>query len=120
VEPWPVCPAGLTETAGRGRPAQAPLSLCRKLCRWRLRRRSLSPCSPAPDQSRRAATGAFEVKWDGFGAIVSTEGEPLRLPSRRGWRMAKLVPELSALPIAATLDGELVGAPGGRHSCAAQ
>jgi hypothetical protein len=48
----------------------------------------------------------FEVKWDGFRAIVSTEGEPLR--SRRGWNMADVVPELSALPIAATLDGELV------------
>jgi ATP-dependent DNA ligase len=28
---------------------------------------------------------AFEVKWDGFRATVSTEGEPLRVRSRRGW-----------------------------------
>jgi bifunctional non-homologous end joining protein LigD len=51
---------------------------------------------------------SFEVKWDGFRAIVSTEGEPLRVRSRRGWDMTPLVPELSALPVAATLDGELV------------
>lgn len=51
---------------------------------------------------------AFEVKWDGFRAIVSTEGGPLRVRSRRGWDMTPLVPELSALPIAATFDGELV------------
>jgi ATP-dependent DNA ligase len=51
---------------------------------------------------------SFEVKWDAFRAIVSTEGEPLRVRSRRGWDMTALVPELSALPVAATLDSELV------------
>jgi bifunctional non-homologous end joining protein LigD len=51
---------------------------------------------------------AFEVEWDGFRAIVSTEGVPLRARSRRGWDMSQLVPELSALPVSATLDGELV------------
>jgi ATP-dependent DNA ligase len=50
---------------------------------------------------------AYEVKWDGFRAIVSTEVE-LRVRSRRGWDMTGLVPELSALPVPATLDGELV------------
>jgi ATP-dependent DNA ligase len=50
----------------------------------------------------------FEVKWDGFRAIVSTEGTPLRVRSRRGWDMTPFVPELSALPVAATFDGELV------------
>jgi bifunctional non-homologous end joining protein LigD len=50
----------------------------------------------------------FEVKWDGFRALVSTEGAPLRVRSRRGWDMTAIVPELSALPVAATLDGELV------------
>jgi ATP dependent DNA ligase domain len=49
---------------------------------------------------------AYEVKWDGFRAIVSTEGETLRVRSRRGWNMTDLVPELAALPISATLDGE--------------
>jgi|SRR5215216_1808162 len=29
---------------------------------------------------------SYEVKWDGFRAIVSTEG-PLRVRSRRGWKM---------------------------------
>jgi bifunctional non-homologous end joining protein LigD len=51
---------------------------------------------------------AFEVKWDGFRAVVSTEGAPLRVRSRRGWDMTDLLPELSALPVAATFDGELV------------
>jgi ATP dependent DNA ligase domain len=50
---------------------------------------------------------AYEVKWDGFRAIVSTESE-LQVRSRRGWKMTELVPELSALPVFATLDGELV------------
>src|SRR5919109_1371114 len=50
----------------------------------------------------------FEVKWDRFRAIVSTDGQALRVRSRRGWNMTELVPELSALPVAATLDGELV------------
>jgi len=30
---------------------------------------------------------SYEVKWDGFRAIVSTEGETLRVRSRRGWNM---------------------------------
>jgi bifunctional non-homologous end joining protein LigD len=51
---------------------------------------------------------SFEVKWDGFRAIVSTEAAPLRVRSRRGWDMTPLVPELSALPVTGTSDGELV------------
>jgi bifunctional non-homologous end joining protein LigD len=50
---------------------------------------------------------SFEVKWDGFRAIVSTEAKVLRVRSRRGWDMTPLVPELAALPVFATLDGEL-------------
>jgi hypothetical protein len=61
---------------------------------------------------------AYEVKWDGFRAIVSTEGR-FRVRSRRGWDMTSLVPELAALPVFATLDGELCafgpdGSPVGR------
>jgi ATP-dependent DNA ligase len=33
---------------------------------------------------------AYQVKWDGFRAIVSTEG-PLRVRSRRGWAMTPQV-----------------------------
>jgi bifunctional non-homologous end joining protein LigD len=51
---------------------------------------------------------SYEVKWDGFRAIVSTERAPLCVRSRRGWDMTPLLRELSALPIAGTLDGELV------------
>jgi len=50
---------------------------------------------------------AYEVKWDGFRAIVSTEG-PLRVRSRRGWNMTEHVRFLEQLPVHAVLDGELV------------
>src|SRR3954462_9323231 len=50
---------------------------------------------------------AFEVKWDGFRAIVSTE-RPLRVRSRRGWSMTEHVQFLVHLPVRAVLDGELV------------
>ena len=49
----------------------------------------------------------FELKLDGFRAIVSTTGG-LRVRSRRGWRMESLLPELADLPPRLTLDGELV------------
>jgi hypothetical protein len=51
---------------------------------------------------------SYEVMWDGFRAIVSTEGAPLRARSRRGWNMTRFLPELSALPVNGTFDGELV------------
>ena len=50
---------------------------------------------------------AYEVKWDGFRALVSTE-EGVDVRSRRGWPMAELVPELRGLPRGLLLDGELV------------
>jgi bifunctional non-homologous end joining protein LigD len=50
---------------------------------------------------------AYEVKWDGFRAIVSTEG-PLRVRSRRGWDMTEHLGFLAELPAHAVLDGELV------------
>jgi ATP-dependent DNA ligase len=49
-------------------------------------------------RSGRLPTGgdlAYEVKSDGFRAIVSTEGS-LRARSRRSWNMTELVPELAA------------------------
>jgi bifunctional non-homologous end joining protein LigD len=49
----------------------------------------------------------FEVKWDGFRALVSTENG-LRVRSRRGWNMTETVPELTALPPGLVLDGEIV------------
>ena len=50
---------------------------------------------------------AYEVKWDGFRAIVSTQGK-LRVRSRRGWNMTEHVGFLEQLPAQAVLDGELV------------
>ena len=55
----------------------------------------------------------FELKLDGFRAIVSTTGG-LRVRSRRGWEMSALVPELADLPPRLTLDGERWTPPGVR------
>jgi bifunctional non-homologous end joining protein LigD len=48
---------------------------------------------------------SFEVKWDWFRALVSTED---RLRSRRGWDVTEHVGFLAGLPGRAVLDGELV------------
>ena len=50
---------------------------------------------------------AFELKYDGFRAIVSTENG-LQIRSRRAWNMSDRVPELRELPPGLVLDGELV------------
>jgi hypothetical protein len=50
---------------------------------------------------------AYEVKWDGFRAIVSTEG-PVRVRSRRGWDMAPRLDFPAQLPVRGMFDGELV------------
>jgi bifunctional non-homologous end joining protein LigD len=50
---------------------------------------------------------SFELKWDGFRALVSTEDD-LRVRSRRGWNMTTVLPELRGLPAGLVLDGELV------------
>jgi bifunctional non-homologous end joining protein LigD len=50
---------------------------------------------------------AYELKWDGFRAIISTEG-PLRVRSRRGWDMTEHLGFLAELPVRVVLDGELV------------
>jgi bifunctional non-homologous end joining protein LigD len=50
---------------------------------------------------------SYEVKWDGFRAIVSTEG-PLGVRSRRGWNMTEHVRFLERLPVEAVLDGEFI------------
>jgi bifunctional non-homologous end joining protein LigD len=50
---------------------------------------------------------AYEVKWDGFRALVSTEDD-LFVRSRRGWTMSDRLPELRAMPAGLVLDGELV------------
>lgn len=57
---------------------------------------------PLPTRGR----WSYEVKWDGFRAIVRA-GDDFRVRSRRGWDMTALVPELEALP-AGVYDGELV------------
>jgi bifunctional non-homologous end joining protein LigD len=50
---------------------------------------------------------SYEVKWDGFRGILSTENG-LRIRSRRGWDMTDLLPELASFPTFGTFDGELV------------
>jgi ATP-dependent DNA ligase len=49
----------------------------------------------------------YELKWDGFRALVRS-GSEFRVRSRRGWNMTDLLAELAALPVNAVLDGELV------------
>jgi bifunctional non-homologous end joining protein LigD len=63
----------------------------------------LSKPGPLPS----GAAWSFELKWDGFRAIVATE-DGLRVRSRRGWDMTPVLPELAALPTGVVLDGELV------------
>jgi bifunctional non-homologous end joining protein LigD len=50
---------------------------------------------------------AFELKWDGFRCLLSTE-TGLRAASRRGWDMTDLLPELASFPTFGVFDGELV------------
>jgi bifunctional non-homologous end joining protein LigD len=62
----------------------------------------LAKSGPIPTRSGYA----FEVKWDGFRALVRG-GETPRIRSRRGWDMTPLVPEFAELPNG-IFDGELV------------
>jgi bifunctional non-homologous end joining protein LigD len=50
---------------------------------------------------------AFEVKWDGFRALVSRNGD-FTVRSRRGWNMTALLQDLSDLPADTVFDGEIV------------
>src|SRR5438034_3770765 len=66
-------------------------------------------------RARRARSGrlptsgdyAYEVKWDGFRAIVSTD-LALRVRNPGGWDMTEPVRFLAELPVRAVFDGELV------------
>lgn len=50
---------------------------------------------------------SFEVKWDGFRALVSTR-DGLHVRGRRPWNAAASLPELEGLPPGLILDGELI------------
>jgi bifunctional non-homologous end joining protein LigD len=63
----------------------------------------LAKSAPLPERGDYA----YELKWDGFRALVRS-GEEFRVRSRRGWDMTKLLPELAELPVDAVLDGEIV------------
>jgi bifunctional non-homologous end joining protein LigD len=66
-----------------------------------------APMLARPESTLPAGDYAFEVKWDGFRAIVSTE-DGFRVRSRRGWNMAPLIPELARDDVRGVFDGELV------------
>ena len=66
-----------------------------------------APMIAKPGPLPRADGWSFEVKWDGFRAITSTEAG-LEVRSRRGWSMGERLPELAGLPSGLVLDGELV------------
>jgi hypothetical protein len=57
---------------------------------------------------------AYEVKWDGFRALVSTEAG-LRVRTRRGWNITELIPTLRGMPFEATPASTNPDAPT-RHS----
>src|SRR5437764_6411114 len=86
---WVTCAAASADDESRARRSPLP-----------------QPMLARPDRLPRGDY-AYEVKWDGFRAIVSTEAG-LQVRSRRGWNMTELVPELAALPSGLVLDGELV------------
>jgi bifunctional non-homologous end joining protein LigD len=69
----------------------------------------LATSGPLPDDEER---WSFEPKWDGFRAMVHTDGKRLRVLSRRGTdlagRLPELTPLLGALVPGTVLDGELV------------
>ena len=61
-----------------------------------------------------AAPGwSFELKWDGFRALVARNGA-FRVRSRRGWDMTALLPELGDLPAVGIFDGEIIAWDDGR------
>jgi bifunctional non-homologous end joining protein LigD len=59
-----------------------------------------------PGQLPSGSVWSFELKWDGFRAIVFTE-DGFTVRSRRGWNMTPLLPELRAP----------AGAGGGLRAC---
>jgi bifunctional non-homologous end joining protein LigD len=65
------------------------------------------PMLSRPGPLPTGTSWSFELKWDGFRAIVSTE-DGLHVRSRRGWNMTSVLPELRQLPEGVVLDGELV------------
>src|SRR3954453_17406760 len=67
----------------------------------------ISPMLSAPGDIPTDEGWVYEVKWDGFRALVSTE-DGLRVRSRRGWDMTALLPELAGVPKGLVLDSELV------------
>src|SRR3954451_9684517 len=66
-----------------------------------------SPMLSSPGEIPTGPGWSFEVKWDGFRALVSTE-DGLLVRSRRGWNMTPRLPELQSLPAGLVLDCELV------------
>lgn len=56
---------------------------------------------------------SFELKWDGFRALVARNGD-FRVRSRRGWDMTALLPELADLPNTGVFDGEIIAWDDGR------
>ena len=48
---------------------------------------------------------SFELKWDGFRAIVGRNGD-FRVRSRRGWDMTSLLTELGDVSVDGIFDGD--------------
>jgi ATP-dependent DNA ligase len=70
---------------------------------------------PSPMLARAESTlpvgdYAYELRWDGFRATVSTK-DGFRVRRRRGWDMAPLIPELARDDVRGVFDDELVAFP---------
>jgi ATP-dependent DNA ligase len=97
----------------------APLPMRPGMDTWRgaVRLGAMALRLPSPMLARSGAIPSgdygFEVKWDGFRALVSRSGD-FQVRSRRGWNMTALVPELGDLPAEASFDGEIVAFADGR------
>jgi hypothetical protein len=75
--------------------------------------KSGAPSRPVETIARKPSHFTSNVQSPRVG--IEPAGAPLRVRPRRGWDMSPVLPELSALPVAATL-GELVAFARGRAS----
>ena len=66
----------------------------------------VEPILSRPGPIPRGTKWSYEVKWNGFRALVTT-GSDFRVGSGRGWNMTAVLPEFRRLQAGLVLDGEL-------------
>jgi ATP-dependent DNA ligase len=90
------------------------------MLRWPVEPVRAVPARSLPEPGRTAV--AYEMKWDGFRAVVWRTGEGLRIQSRRGADLTRYFPDLvgpltAALPPRSVVDGEVLVWDTGRGRC---